>query len=676
MPLPELLAPAGSYESLTAALRCGADAVYVGGKTFSARQNAANFDTDELEKAADLCHLYGKKLYVTVNTIIFDSQVREFVQAIKTAVSAGADAFIVQDAGAADIIKSVCPEARLHASTQMTVHSPAGALFAKKLGFKRVVLSRELSAKQIAEISSLGIETEIFVHGALCMSVSGQCYLSAVIGQRSANRGLCAQPCRLTFSAAGNRNSCALSLKDLSLAEHTDEIINSGVTSLKIEGRMKRPEYVAAAVSSFRNALEGKPYDMELLRAVFSRSGFTDGYFTGKRNDMFGTREKEDVTSAKTVFPEIHKLYRTERKVSGIHFSAEIKNDSPLRLTASDDSDNSVSVTGNVPQKAINKPVNCEFLERQLSKLGDTVYSLDEIEAVIDDGLSVSAGELNELRRRAVSELNSLRIEKNTFRKNISGRLPEIPAEYHSRKRHIRARIADLKHLNAALSADMIIIPLELLCADTAKYADKIIAEPPRFISDEKKLRKNLECAAKLGFKRLMCNNAAYIQIGAEYGFELYGDFGLNVANSYSAGVLAESGLESITLSFELKLSQAQALTSPIPKGIIAYGRLPVMLTANCPVKNETGCGKCRKELTDRTGRSFKIACHGGYTELLNSQVLYLADKLDELKGMDFLTLYFTDETPSEISDIIDSYKNGGAKKENITRGLYYRGVL
>lgn len=676
MPLPELLAPAGSADSLIAALRCGADAVYVGGKAFSARQNAANFNAHELEKAAELCHLYGKKLYVTVNTIIFDSQVKEFLQVIKTAVSAGADAFIVQDAGAADIIKSACPDARLHASTQMTIHSPAGALFAKNLGFKRVVLSRELSAKQIAEISALGIETEMFVHGALCMSVSGQCYLSAVIGQRSANRGLCAQPCRLPFTAAGNSSACALSLKDLSLAEHIAEIKNTGVTSLKIEGRMKRPEYVAAAVSAFRNALDGKPYDMEMLRAVFSRSGFTDGYFTGKRNNMFGTREKEDAASAKAVFPEIHKLYRNERKVCGIHFSAEIRKDSPVRLTASDTYGNSAAVTGKAPEKAISRPVSSEFLERQLSKLGDTIYSLNGIEAEIEDGLAISAGELNELRRRAVSELNSLRIKENTSRKSISDKLPEILSGNHSKKRYIRARIADLKQLNAALAADMIIVPIDLLSADISEYADKIIAEPPRFISDEKSLKRKLERISALGFKKLMCNNISYIQTGRESGFELHGDFGLNVSNSYSTGVFARSGLKSITLSFELKLGQAEALHSPAAKGIIAYGKLPVMLTANCPIKNEAGCGRCRKELTDRTGRSFKIACHGSYTELLNSQTLYLADRLDELRGIDFLTLYFTDETPSETAAVIESYKNGGEKKENITRGLYYRGIL
>lgn len=674
MDKPELLAPAGSMDSLTAALRCGADAVYIGGKAFSARQNAANFDFDELKEAAKLCHLYGKKLYMTVNTIIFDSQTAEFATTIEKALNAGIDAFIVQDWGAAEIIKAVSPDARLHASTQMTIHSPAGALMAKQLGFKRVVLSRELSETQIREISALDIETEIFVHGALCMSVSGQCYLSALIGQRSANRGLCAQPCRLPFSACGNSSHCGLSLKDLSLTGHISEIENAGVTSLKIEGRMKRPEYVAAAVSAFRNAIDGKDFDTETLRAVFSRSGFTDGYFTGKKSGMFGTREKEDVTAAKAVLPEIHKLYRAERKVSDLRFTAEIKADLPVKVTAADSGGNSVTVSGNIPQKALNKPVGRELLERQLSKLGDTVYNYSGLDAVIEDGLAVSAGELNEVRRKAVSELNAARISANTPQYTISGKMPEIK-DSKRKLSQIRARISDISQLDAAMSADFVIVPLEIL-PERINAPEKIIIEPPRFITDEQETKRRLADARKLGITHLMCNNIAYLQTGKELGFTLHGDFGLNVSNSCSANLLSNLNLSDLTLSFELKSGQAAAVKSPVPAGIIAYGRLPVMLTANCPVKNEVGCGKCGKKLSDRTGRSFSVVCHGQYTEILNSQKLYLADRLDEFKNISFMTLYFTDENSHEVSEIIEDYRSTGKKKENITRGLYYRGVL
>lgn len=672
---PELLAPAGCMDSLTAALRCGADAVYIGGKSFSARQNAANFNFNELNEAVRLCHLYGKKLYMTVNTIIFDSQAADFAETIENALYAGVDAFIVQDWGAAEIIKAISPDSRLHASTQMTIHSPAGALAAKKLGFKRAVLSRELSQKQIKEISALDIETEIFVHGALCMSVSGQCYLSALIGQRSANRGLCAQPCRLPFSSSGIKEYCGLSLKDLSLAEHIKEIENSGVTSLKIEGRMKRPEYVAAAVSAFRNALDGGTFDADTLRAVFSRSGFTDGYFTGSKTDMFGTRQKEDVTAAKKVFPEIHKLYRTERKISGIHFTAEIKHSSPVKVSALDSDGNSVTVEGNIPEAAQNKPIGREFLERQLSKLGGTVYNYDGLNAEIEGGLAVGAGELNEVRRKAVSEMNAARVRANTPKYSISGNLPEIKDRRRSLS-EIRARISEISQLESAMKADYVIVPLEALLLNEIRNPEKIIIEPPRFIANEQETSRRLAQAKELGIIRLMCNNIAYLHTGKELGFILHGDFGLNVSNSYSANLLSESGMTDLTLSFELKASQAAAVKSPVPAGIIAYGRLPVMLTANCPVKNETGCKKCRKELSDRTGRSFSVVCHGQYAEILNSQKLYLADRLEEFKGISFMTLYFTDESPEKVSEIIHDYRSAGNKKENITRGLYYRGIL
>ncbi|MDE5648909.1 MAG: U32 family peptidase, partial [Oscillospiraceae bacterium] len=282
----EILAPAGSLESLKAAVNCGADAVYIGGKQFSARQNAANFDNEELKQAAELCHLHNIKIYLTVNTIIFDNQVNEFADFIKNAANAGIDAFIVQDPGAAEIIRNVVPDANIHGSTQMTIHSVKGAQLLKELGFKRVVISRELTEKQIKEICSVGIETEVFVHGALCMCVSGQCYLSSLIGQRSANRGFCAQPCRLPYSVCKKPETNSLSLKDLSLINHLQKLSEIGVFSLKIEGRMKRPEYVASAIIACRQSLNGQTPDMALLRSVFSRNGFTDGYFTGSSEMM------------------------------------------------------------------------------------------------------------------------------------------------------------------------------------------------------------------------------------------------------------------------------------------------------------------------------------------------------------------------------------------------------
>lgn len=674
MGIPELLAPAGSMESLTAALRCGADAVYAGGKSFSARQNAANFDNIQLKEAVRLCHLYGKKLYLTVNTIILDNQIKEFSGFIAESLESGVDAFIVQDPGAALIIKSISPWARLHASTQMTIHSVHGALTAKKLGFERAVLSRELTKTQIEQISKLDIETEIFVHGALCMSVSGQCYMSSFIGQRSANRGLCAQTCRLPFSACGNKNRCGLSLKDLSLIEHIDEIKQTGVSSLKIEGRMKRPEYVAAAVTAYRNAIDGKDYDAETLKAVFSRNGFTDGYFTEKYTGMFGTRMKDDVLAAKEVLPSVRQLYKSERKITYIYFNTKIKSNTPIDVTAYDSDGNNCQYIGNVPQKAVNKSISKENIEKQLGKLGGTIYNFGGLEYVIDDGLSVSSSELNEARRKLVAALNDKRIAANTKAYSTSEKLPRL--KDHKKEGHeIRARISRISQLNATKNADFLIIPMEI-CPSDISNPDKIIIAPPRFIDDEQIIVQRLAELKDSGIKHLMCGNIAYLKSGKELGFILHGDFSLNVSNSYSAFKLAELGLRDITLSPELRLGQILRLLSPVPTGITAYGRLPLMLTKNCPVKNEIGCKSCRRIVTDRTGRSFKIVCYENYYEILNSQLLYLADHINDIRNIEFLNLYFTDETPSQVSDIIEKYRNDGEKMQNTTRGLYYRGVL
>lgn len=670
----EILAPAGSLESLKAAVNCGADAVYIGGKQFSARQNAANFDNAELKQAADLCHLHNIKIYLTVNTIIFDNQVNEFAEFIKNAANAGIDAFIVQDFGAAEIIRNIVPDANIHGSTQMTIHSVKGAQLLKELGFKRVVISRELTEKQIQEICSTGIETEVFVHGALCMCMSGQCYLSSLIGQRSANRGFCAQPCRLPYSVYKNPQFNGLSLKDLSLVNHLQKLSDIGVFSLKIEGRMKRPEYVAAAVCACRQSLNGQTPDMALLRSIFSRSGFTDGYFTGKFSNMFGSREKEDVIAAKDILPDIRKKYSHEKKSGKLDFYAEIKKDSPVKLTVSD-SFESVTVYGEIPETAIKKPIDFTYLERQLSKLGGTIYKFGNLNADIDDGLSLSAKTINALRRNAVELLDQKTIKRNTP-EYICVPLDIDPENKIESLKEIRVRISNQNQLDAVSEADRIIIPTNVFLNNRYENISKIIIEPPRFIYNEAEIFGVLKKCKSLGAEHLMCSNPAYIKIGKELGFKLHGDFGLNTANSYSLNFLKKMNFEDTVLSFEMKLKQISLLRKSIATGIIAYGYLPVMLTKNCPIKNEVGCEKCKKIIFDRTGRANKIVCHGNYTEILNAQALYLADRLEDLKNISFITLYFTDEGPDEIKKIIDEYRFGYSAKDNITRGLYYRGVI
>lgn len=672
----EILAPAGSMETLQAALRSGADAVYIGGKRYSARSSAANFSMEEIAEAAGLCHKYGAKLDLAVNTIISDEEAEDFCEYIKAAAKCGVDAFIVQDWGCAELIRRCVPDAVLHGSTQMSVHTAEGASLLRDLGYARVVPARELDKDTISRICKVGIETEIFVHGALCMSVSGQCYMSAMIGSRSANRGCCGQACRLPFSAVGNKSKAALSLKDLSLLPNAQELAEMGVDSFKIEGRMKRPEYVASAVHELRSALDGEAPNMKLLRGVFSRSGFTDGYYTAQRKDMFGVREKDDVISAHELIPKIHELYRFERKAFTADFHAVIKSGEPVRITASC-GDISASAEGDIPQQAINRPTDAEMLTKQLSKLGDTVFTFGKLTADIDEGLIVPAGKLNELRREVSEKLSDLIISANTPAYTITEYLPKLSENNLSpmpSKLPVRTfcRTAQQAFTAAELS-EYVIIPEELINEELLGGVDreKIIASPPRFITNGEKLADRLAELKEMGINRLYCHTPDHIAIGRKSGYKLHGSFTLNVFNSFSAEYLHDLGLEDCIFSIEATLQQIARVNTSLPIGAAVYGRLPLMLTRNCPIKNEVGCRKCTKKLIDRTGRELPVACSKDYVEILNADRLSMLDRTDELSNISFGVAYLSDETADEIRSVLSGRKPQG----NITRGLYYRGI-
>ena len=678
----EILSPVGSWEMLEAAVKSGADAVYLGAKDFSARRNAQNFTRQELKKAVDYCHIRGVNVYLTLNILIKDEEFESAFNLAKDAYNSGIDGIIVQDLGFAKVLHDYLPELPLHASTQMSVHSVSALPILSRLGFTQVVVAREMSLEDLTEFckeaKKYKITVEVFVHGALCMSVSGQCLLSAYFGSRSGNRGLCAGPCRLPFKAEGG-TGYDLSLKDLSLLEYITKLYEIGVRSFKIEGRMKRPEYVAAATHACKQALESGKVDCELsntLQNVFSRSGFTSGYLENKLGkDMFGIRTKEDVISADKAFPLLHELYRKERKSVEVMLKAEIAQNKPISLTLCD-GENTVTAFGELPQIAKNKAITKEDVIKNITKLGSTPYYEKECVVNLGEALFVSAGELNRLRRTACEMLDQKRAELKYPKSNAVFKFEEN-AEISNKTPEVYIRVENKEQIPENLDGiSAVIVPLE---NDFEKLENvKNIVEIPRGIISEHLIVKRLEVFKQKGFDTALCGNIAAVEIAKILGFKIMVDTGLNIFNSYSFKTVEDLDICGVTVSNELLLSDIKALNSPIPKGIVSYGNIPLMLFKNCPIKNGRDCKECDKNgnLTDRKGIEFPVRCRMGYSELLNSVPVWLADKKNMLSGIDFEILYFTKESGERVRQVIDAYSKGNPADCKYTRGLFFRGIL
>ena len=684
---PEILAPAGTQEALTAAVRSGANAVYLGTSAFNARMKADNFAGEKLKEAVDYCHARGVKVHVTVNTLVFDRELRQAKEVINLIASSGADAVILQDLGMAYLFKQCAGDIERHASTQMSVGTLSGVNLLCDLGYKRAVLPRELSKDEIREIKNgTTAEIEIFVHGALCMCVSGQCYMSSIFGERSGNRGLCAQPCRLPFSVQGGTGN-DLSLKDLSLVEKADEILSMDIDSLKIEGRMKRPEYVSAAVTSVRCALDGN-LQQELtdkLRAVFSRSGFTQGYFGSKLGrDMFGIRQKEDVTaSTNKVLTELSRVYEKETPLIPVEFYLSVVEGEKVSLSVSAMGKTCFVTDEAIPEKAINKPMTKESLSERIGKCGGTQFYAEKIEIDLDDGLIVPASVINNLRRTALSELeNKLTSVKAYNFTDANIQIPvheaKAPPKFHIRvakKEQIPDNLSNVENLYLPLNID------ENSVESLKNSGINIGVEVPRGIfSNEKTVEKLLLRAKSMGIKIAYCSNLDALAIAKRLGFEIHTGFSMNIANSLSVGVLESLGVKSLTLSPELTLKDLANIGGRVQRGIIAYGRLPLMLTRNCPIRNGKTCQDCKMNsyLTDRMGKKFPVVCNMGFSEILNSAPIYMADRMSEIKNMDFVTFYFTKEKKELCEGILEAYRKGKKLSDasTYTRGLYYRGAI
>ena len=675
----EILAPVGGPAQLEAAVRAGADAVYLGTQGFNARRNAENFSGDSLRQAVSYCHARGVRVHVTVNTIVTDDELGALERELEVVANSGADAVILQDLAAVRLFRERCPGIERHASTQMAVHNADGVIAAREMGFTRVVLARELSLEEIEKLCKIpGIELEVFIHGALCECLSGACYMSAIIGERSGNRGLCAQPCRTDFKCGGR--NFVLSLKDLSAEHYMRRLIDAGVASFKIEGRMKRPEYVAAAVTACVKARAGEPYDTELLRSVFSRSGFTDGHLTGVRNaDMFGIRTAQDAEDSKAVLSSVTSLYRRERSSLGVDMEFSLLRGKPSALTVRLGND-VVTVSGETAQEAVNSPADAEYVRRSLAKTGGTPFYLENFTANIDKGVTLPASALNSLRREALEKLLEKRSEVTAHE------VTPLPCYYGwgvhepAKKQAVWARFSDLSQLPDDLSAyDRVIVPIERLKDDiSGQLAEKLAAElsPAAFPEYEDRQRDMLKALVQKGLKAVYAENIYGVKLGREMGLCVLGGPCLNAANSAALEEYKALGVDEMTVSFELSMSKIKALGGYLPRGALVYGRLPLMRLRACPARGKKGCGNCPgyNKLTDRLGVEFPLVCHEKrFSTVLNSVPLYVGDK--NLSGLDHILLYFTTENKNECSYITRACLNGDELGGKKTTGLYYRNV-
>ena len=678
----EILAPAGGEAQLRAAVLCGADAVYLGLRGFNARAGAENFDENTLPQTVGWCHARGVRVYVTLNTLVTDRELPQWLHSLDAVAAAGVDGVLVQDLGLAKIIRQRYPTLPLHASTQMTIHNLAGARLLEEMGFAQVVLARELSKEEIAAIcAGTSMRCEVFVHGALCMSVSGQCYLSSVLGERSGNRGRCAQPCRLDFKSHGR--GYALSLKDLTLTDRLRELEALGVASFKIEGRLKRPEYVAAAVTACRQSLAGEAPDLETLQSVFSRSGFTDGYYTARRDlTMFGTRTREDAAAAAAVLGKLSALTRNEVGRLPVDMVLTMAPGEPATLAVTDGT-HRVEVAGEVPQTALTRPTDEELARRALEKCGGTPFYLQNLTCHIGEGLMLPLSALNRLRAAALTALAEAR--------SVVVPYPQAPAaagEPAGRARppgapRLGCRLAAAAQATPAIrrGAGRLSLPLHELAERPELLetgAERWVAELPAFCApqQEEAVMRALRKLKEQGLTAALCGNLGSLLMAREAGLRIIGDYGLNIINSPAAQQAAALGCDEITLSFECERNAARNIHSPVPIGVIAYGRLPLMLLRNCPGKTAAGCGDCRgiNHITDRRGEDFPLQCQNRqYTHLLNPRPLFLSDRLPEWDFCDFLTLRFTTETPAECDEVLKMYQTGAAPAGPFTRGLYYR---
>ena len=684
----EILAPVGSEEMLRAAVFSGADAVYLGFSGFNARTGAGNFDADSLQEAVRFCHARGVAVHVALNTTVYGTELSALEQAIRAVAASGADAVICQDLAVATLIGKIAPQLPRHGSTQMSVHTLQGALELKELGFTRVVLARELSLPEVEHITKhCGIETECFIHGALCMSVSGQCYMSAFLGGRSGNRGSCAGPCRLPFEANALPEGKPgrlhhLSLKDNSAIDKLDKLQALGVASAKIEGRLRTPEYVAAAVSACLAGREGRAYDRDLLKNAFSRSGFTSGYLDGKIDGtMFGVRSEADAELTKKTLPMLRELYRRERSRVPVQMKLEIE-EGGEKLTVTDADGNKAFAYGDAePQPARTDPT--ESLNRSLAKTGGTPFTAEKITVEMDGGSWFIPGSaVNELRREALDVLLKKREVLRPW-PTTEEHIAALPQRTLPPRRTLRARFERWEQVpeRALDGVEYLILPIAQADRVPREWRAKTLLELPRvmFGALEQDTARRIAATQDAGFAGYEVSNIAHLRLCR--GLPMTGGFGLNITNNVAAQFYAEQGLSSLLILPEVKDSDIASIAparngKPVSTGVMIYGHMPLMLTRACPLQNIHDCAHCDKTgvLTDRKAKKFPVRCGLGVRTIYNPVPIYMGDKPGALT-VDYGVAYFTLESREEAAKILEMIRIHAPFEGDFTRGLYFKGT-
>ena len=686
----EILAPVGNEEMLRAAVFSGADAVYLGFSGFNARTSANNFNADTLKDAVAFCHARGVAVHVALNTTVYGGELPALEQAIRAVAASGADAVICQDLAVATLIGKIAPQLPRHGSTQMSVHSLQGALELKELGFTRVVLARELSMPEVEHITKhCGIETECFVHGALCMCVSGQCYMSAFLGGRSGNRGSCAGPCRLPFEANALPEGKPgrlhhLSLKDNSVIDKLDKLQALGVASAKIEGRLRTPEYVAAAVSACLAGREGRAYDRDLLKNAFSRSGFTSGYLDGKIDGtMFGVRSEADAEQTKKTLPMLRELYRRERSRVPVKMKLEIE-EGGEKLTVTDADGSRAFAYGDAePQPARTDPT--ESLHRSLAKTGGTPFAVEDQDITVEmDGgpWFIPGGAVNELRREA---LDALLKKREVLRPwpTTEEHVPALPLRTLPPHRTLRARFESWEQVpeRALDGVEYFILPIAQADRVPREWRAKTLLELPRvmFGKLEEDTARRIAATQDSGFAGYEVSNIAHLRLCR--GLPMSGSFGLNITNQLAAQFYADNGLGSMLILPEVKDSDISTIAPthngrPVPTGVLVYGHMPLMITRACPLQNIHDCAHCDKTgvLTDRKAKKFPVRCGLGVRTIYNPVPIYMGDKPGALT-VDYGVAYFTLESREEAAKILEMIRTHAPFEGDFTRGLYFKGT-